>query len=125
MERRRRLLITSTITRLAELLPPPLEKNKATILARCGQYIQTLKNSEASNIEKWTLEKLLSDQAIEEGREEVDKWRERVGEVERENEVLRADVGRLLEQLRSVNQDHRGEEGERGTKRARGEESTS
>ena len=33
---------------------------------RAVQYIQQLKENEAQNIEKWTLEKLLTEQAIQE-----------------------------------------------------------
>lgn len=43
---------------------PGCEKNKGSILQRAVQYIQQLKESEASNIEKWTLEKLLTDQSV-------------------------------------------------------------
>ena len=40
------------------------EKAKGAILARAVQYIHHLKENEARNIEKWTLEKLLMDQAM-------------------------------------------------------------
>lgn len=45
---------------------PGCEKNKGKILERTVAYIQQLKENEANNIEKWTLEKLLTDQAISE-----------------------------------------------------------
>jgi hypothetical protein len=45
---------------------PGCEKNKGSILARAVQFITQLKDNEMQNIEKWTLEKLLNDQAIAE-----------------------------------------------------------
>jgi len=45
---------------------PGCEKNKGSILQRAVQYISQLKENENQNIEKWTLEKLLLDQAITE-----------------------------------------------------------
>ncbi|KAK9766706.1 basic helix-loop-helix protein [Basidiobolus ranarum] len=65
VERRRRETINSGINELAKIVPG-CEKNKGSILSRTVQYIHQLKESEATNIEKWTLEKLLTDQAINE-----------------------------------------------------------
>lgn len=45
---------------------PGCEKNKGSILQRAVQYIGQLKDAETTNLEKWTLEKLLLDQAINE-----------------------------------------------------------
>lgn len=49
------------------------------------QFIQTLKANETSNIEKWTLEKLLTEQAI--------------GELSVSNEKMKAECARLYEQI--------------------------
>lgn len=65
VERRRRETINESISELARIVPG-CEKNKGKILERTVTYIQQLKENEASNIEKWTLEKLLTDQAISE-----------------------------------------------------------
>lgn len=65
VERRRRETINEGINELAKIVPG-CEKNKGSILQRAVQYIQQLKESEATNIEKWTLEKLLTEQAIAE-----------------------------------------------------------
>ncbi|CAZ82326.1 unnamed protein product [Tuber melanosporum] len=65
VERRRRETINEGINELAKIVPG-CEKNKGSILQRAVQYIQQLKESEASNIEKWTLEKILTEQAIAE-----------------------------------------------------------
>ncbi|KAK9470620.1 uncharacterized protein V1510DRAFT_422562 [Dipodascopsis tothii] len=65
VERRRRETINEGITELAKIVPG-CEKNKGSILQRAVQYIQQLKDNETSNIEKWTLEKLLTEQTIAE-----------------------------------------------------------
>lgn len=61
VERRRRENINTAINKLSELLPVR-ESSKATILARAAEYIQKLKETESANIDKWTLQKLLSEQ---------------------------------------------------------------
>lgn len=65
VERRRRENINAGIKDLSNLLPTP-ETNKAQILQRAVEYIKRLKENETNNIEKWTLEKLLTDQAVAE-----------------------------------------------------------
>lgn len=52
---------------------PGCEKNKGSILARAVQFITQLKENESQNIEKWTLEKLLTEQAIAELSSSCDK----------------------------------------------------
>jgi len=65
VERRRRGNINEGINELGRIVPNGSgEKAKGAILARAVQYIQHLKENEARNIEKWTLEKLLMDQAM-------------------------------------------------------------
>ncbi|KAI0480326.1 hypothetical protein GGR56DRAFT_266137 [Xylariaceae sp. FL0804] len=65
VERRRRETINEGINELAKIVPG-CEKNKGSILARAVQFITQLKENEAANIEKWTLEKLLTEQALQE-----------------------------------------------------------
>jgi len=65
VERRRRETINEGINELAKIVPG-CEKNKGSILQRAVQFITQLKENETQNIEKWTLEKLLTDQAISE-----------------------------------------------------------
>ncbi|KAA8914941.1 hypothetical protein TRICI_002777 [Trichomonascus ciferrii] len=65
VERRRRENINKGIERIAELLPE-CEKQKSLILQRAYEYIKKLKSQEASNMEKFALEKLLTEQAIAE-----------------------------------------------------------
>jgi len=65
VERRRRGNINEGINELGRIVPSGSgEKAKGAILARAVQYIHHLKENEARNIEKWTLEKLLMDQAM-------------------------------------------------------------
>jgi bHLH factor len=83
VERRRRETINEGINELAKIVPG-CEKNKGSILQRAVAFITQLKENEAQNIEKWTLEKLLTEQAIAELSGSVDKlkneceraWRE-------------------------------------------------
>ncbi|VVT56471.1 uncharacterized protein SAPINGB_P005080 [Magnusiomyces paraingens] len=65
VERRRRETINDGIRELAEIVPN-CDKNKGQILRRAVEYIRELKESETDRIEKWTLDKLLSEQAISE-----------------------------------------------------------
>ena len=65
VERRRRETINEGINELGRIVPG-CEKNKGSILQRAVAFINQLKDNEASNLEKWTLEKLLTEQAIQE-----------------------------------------------------------
>ncbi|RGB24720.1 hypothetical protein C1646_725533 [Rhizophagus diaphanus] len=87
VERRRRDTINAGINELAKIVPG-CEKNKGSILNRAVQYIQQLKENEAANIEKWTLEKLLTDQAIQELQTQV--------------EMLKTENGRLRVELEEL-----------------------
>lgn len=62
VERRRRETINNGIQQLSDLIPGG-EKNKGRIIMRAIQYIHELKASEASNIEKFTLEKMIFERA--------------------------------------------------------------
>lgn len=63
VERRRRETINEGINELAKIVPG-CEKNKGSILARAVQYIGKLQDDAHSNIDKWTFEKLVTEQAI-------------------------------------------------------------
>lgn len=65
VERRRRESINQGIKELAALIPTN-DTNKSQILQRAVEYIKRLKENENNNIEKWTLEKLLTEQAVSE-----------------------------------------------------------
>ena len=75
VERRRRETINEGINEIAKIVPG-CEKNKGSILQRAVQFIQQLKETESQNIEKWTLEKLLTEQAISELSGSCDKLKE-------------------------------------------------
>ncbi|KAJ1721381.1 basic helix-loop-helix protein [Coemansia biformis] len=74
VERRRREVINGGIDRLADLVPGA-EKNKGRIIAQAVDYIHRLRTNEEKNIEKWTIEKLLADQAIAELTSQVEQLR--------------------------------------------------
>jgi len=93
VERRRRETINEGINELAKLIPED-EKNKGRIIARAVQYIQHLKEQETSNLEKWTLEKLLCEQAISELSLQVET-------LKHQNSQLKAQLAALTHQLQS------------------------
>ncbi|KAI0377813.1 hypothetical protein F5Y04DRAFT_263321 [Hypomontagnella monticulosa] len=83
VERRRRETINEGINELAKIVPG-CEKNKGSILQRAVIFITQLKENEAQNIEKWTLEKLLTEQAIQELSASNDKLKTECERVYRE-----------------------------------------
>lgn len=86
VERRRRETINEGINEIAKIVPG-CEKNKGSILQRAVAFIQQLKENESQNIEKWTLEKLLTEQAIAELSGTCDKLK---GELNRSYTELEA-----------------------------------
>ena len=66
VERRRRGNINRGISELGRIVPNDGsgEKAKGAILSRAVRYIRHLQENEARNIQKWTLETLLGDQAM-------------------------------------------------------------
>ena len=101
VERRRRNNINEGINELGRIVPNGSgEKAKGAILSRAVQYIHHLKENEARNIEKWTLEKLLMDQAmgdlqnqLEEVRRMWDEERSARQRAEAEIEAIRGNDG--------------------------------
>ncbi|KAJ1919487.1 basic helix-loop-helix protein [Mycoemilia scoparia] len=87
VERRRRETINEGITELANLIPGA-ERNKGRILQQAVSYIRQLKETEASNIEKWTLEKLLTEQAINQLSAQVDSQKRKIEELKEDNKKL-------------------------------------
>lgn len=59
-------------------LVPGADKNKSKIINQAAEYIAALKTTEASNLEKWTLDKLMTDKTIRELNQEADRLREEV-----------------------------------------------
>lgn len=93
VERRRRGNINEGINELGRIVPNGSgEKAKGAILNRAVQYIHHLKENEARNIEKWTLEKLLMDQAMGDLQAQLEEMR-RLWEEERQTkQKLEAEV---------------------------------
>lgn len=104
VERRRRSAINEGITQLSHIVPGCDAKNtnKGAIINAAVRYIQDLKHNEASNIEKWTLEKLLMDQAM--------------GDLNQQLEEARAQVERLRNELdqRFADEHQEGQQGAEG-----------
>ncbi|KFH44907.1 Transcriptional regulator-like protein [Hapsidospora chrysogenum ATCC 11550] len=86
VERRRRETINEGINELAKIVPG-CEKNKGSILQRACHFIIQLKENEQQNIEKWTLEKLLTEQAITELSTSNDKLKQECERLYRELET--------------------------------------
>lgn len=100
VERRRRGNINEGINELGRIVPSGSgEKAKGAILSRAVQYIHHLKENEARNIEKWTLEKLLMDQAMGDLQSQLEEVK-RMWEEER---MARSRVEAELEVLRNMN----------------------
>ncbi|KAF8797556.1 hypothetical protein BYT27DRAFT_7125264 [Phlegmacium glaucopus] len=111
VERRRRGNINEGINELGRLVPNGSgEKAKGAILSRAVQYIHHLKENEARNIEKWTLEKLLMDQAMGDLQAQLEEVKRRW----EEETMLRSRAEAELEALRNISSK---EEGAVGTKR--------
>lgn len=92
------------------------EKAKGAILSRAVQYIHHLKENEARNIEKWTLEKLLMDQAMGDLQAQLEEVKRRW----EEETMMRSRAEAELEALRNMNGisgNSSKEEGAAGTKR--------
>lgn len=87
VERRRRESINQGIKELATLIPTP-DTNKAQILQRAVEFIRRLKENENNNIEKWTLEKLLTEQAVSELNASNEKLKSELERAYREIELL-------------------------------------
>ncbi|KAH7928043.1 hypothetical protein BV22DRAFT_1059902 [Leucogyrophana mollusca] len=101
VERRRRGNINEGINELGRIVPNSSgEKAKGAILSRAVQYIHHLKENEARNIEKWTLEKLLMDQAMGDLQAQLEEMR-RLWEEER---ISRQRAESELDVLRGVSQ---------------------
>ncbi|KAK0722498.1 hypothetical protein B0T26DRAFT_644238 [Lasiosphaeria miniovina] len=88
VERRRRETINEGINELAKIVPG-CEKNKGSILQRAVSFITQLKENETQNIEKWTLEKLLTEQAIAELSQSNDKLKHECERLYRELEAYK------------------------------------
>lgn len=97
VERRRRENINEGISEIARIVPG-CEKNKGSILNRAAVYIRQLKDTEAATLEKWTLEKLLTDQAISELNRQVEVFKAELERVKLENNYLKRELESISEE---------------------------
>ena len=108
MERRRRGNINEGINELARIVPNGTgEKAKGAILSRSVQYIHHLKENEARNIEKWTLEKLLMDQAMGDLQSQLEEVKRLWDEERTKRETLEKELELLKGQSSDINMDNR------------------
>jgi len=124
VERRRRGAINQGINELGLIVPNSGggEKAKGAVLNRAVQYIRQLKENEARNIEKWTLEKLLMDQAmgdmqaqVEESRRRWEEERGRVVLLEKELTEARTKLASLEQTRAQAQAQHNNNNGNEGT----------
>jgi bHLH factor len=112
VERRRRGNINEGINELARLLPTSNgDKAKGAILQRAVAYMTQLKENEARSIEKWTIEKMIMDKAMEEVHMRLEVCEKKLADAERratEERKKRMELEVELIDLR------RGRGGERG-----------
>lgn len=115
VERRRRETINEGISVLGRLVPN-CEKNKGQILQRAAEYIQHLKRLDAANAEKWTLEKLLLNQALDQLHGQVQDLKSQLEAVQRENDLLKEQLNHRERDSVSLKRDHDQEDDEKSRK---------
>ncbi|KAK4046838.1 basic helix-loop-helix protein [Microbotryomycetes sp. JL221] len=102
VERRRRETINEGINRLKTIVPHCDKNNKGAILSMAVDYIKQLKDSETNNIEKWTMEKLLSDQSLQSLRDEILERNKLLQEIEKQNLIFKQHLIKLGVQPESL-----------------------
>lgn len=103
VERRRRGNINEGINELARIVPNGTgEKAKGAILSRSVQYIHHLKENEARNIEKWTLEKLLMDQAMGDLQAQLEEVKRMWEDERRKREKAEAELSHMRSEISAV-----------------------
>lgn len=81
VERKRRQTINEGLDNLAALIASPHaqpEKNKGALLQKACMYIRELKSNENANIEKYTMDKLLCDQQINDLRVHIETLNQQI-----------------------------------------------
>ncbi|QPG72734.1 hypothetical protein FOA43_000035 [Brettanomyces nanus] len=105
VERRRRESINMAIHELQDLLPTH-NSNKSQIIKRAAEYIRRLKENESANIEKWTLEKLIMDQTVNELANSNEKLKSELEKAYREIEHWKKvffDTQKEIDRLKKLN----------------------
>lgn len=98
VERRRRESINNAISEL-QLLISTDETNKAAIIRKACQYILDLKEKSINRVNKWTLEKIITDQAISELANSNEKLKSELEKAYREIELHRTEFENFAELL--------------------------
>ncbi|KAJ1564427.1 basic helix-loop-helix protein, partial [Nowakowskiella sp. JEL0078] len=98
VERKRRETINEGIAELSRLVPDG-EKNKGRVILRAVQYINELKAHEAANLEKWTLEKLMCEQAIQELQVQNETYARELKFYYEENKRIKPETHQLREEV--------------------------
>ncbi|ORY81502.1 hypothetical protein BCR37DRAFT_333296, partial [Protomyces lactucae-debilis] len=90
VERKRRETINEGIGMLSALVQKEYsqpERNKGAILRKAAQYIEKLKNNETNLTERYTLDKLLSDQTIADLQSKLEKTKQECERAWREVDI--------------------------------------
>lgn len=95
VERRRRETINNAIKELQDLVPTS-HTNKAQIIKKASEYIRRLKDNEEALLSKWTLEKIITDQAINELSISNDKLKSELSKAYREIEQQKSHIKTFL-----------------------------
>ncbi|KAI9281158.1 hypothetical protein BY458DRAFT_499738 [Sporodiniella umbellata] len=95
VERKRREAINDGINKIASIVPG-CEKNKGSILNRAANYIKQLKEQEASLLERFSLEKLLTEQSVQQLRQEMGIAQKQVQDLTNQSESLKRELEATL-----------------------------
>ncbi|GMM31090.1 Cbf1 protein [Martiniozyma asiatica (nom. inval.)] len=96
VERRRRETINQAIKELQELVPTA-HNNKAQVIRKAAEHIRKLTEKEESMNNKWTLEKIITEQAIGELASSNEKLKSELEKAYREIEYHKSQVGKLVD----------------------------
>lgn len=100
VERRRRETINEAIKDLQELVPTA-HNNKAQVIRKAADAIRKYKEQEEVNVNKWTLEKIITDQAIAELASSNEKLKTELEKAYREIEHHKSQFGKFIEVVKA------------------------
>lgn len=98
VERRRRETINNAIRELQAIVPTT-HTNKSQIIRKAVEHIKKLKEREETMRNKWTLEKIITDQAINELANSNEKLKSELEKAYRENELRKNVIVRMISLL--------------------------
>lgn len=100
VERRRRETINVAIKELQEMVPTA-HNNKAQVIRKAADTIRKMKEQEETNVNKWTLEKIITDQAIAELASSNEKLKIELEKAYREIEYHKSQFGKFIEVVKA------------------------